>query len=704
MLKHLFQPASVAVVGASRHPKKLGHIILRNLIRGGYQGRIYPVNPEAQRILNLKCYPAITALPDKVDLAIFSISAPLVLGAIQEATRKDIPAGIIITAGFKETGPEGARLEKDIRALTRKHRLTLLGPNCIGLINTASHLNATFSITPKMPRPGNIAFFSQSGALSMGVLDWAIKEQIGLSKLVSLGNKIDIDEVSLLEYLARDNETRVILGYLEGIERGAEFMKIAARISRHKPILLVKGGTTERGARAVSSHTGSLAGREVAYQAAFHQSGVIRVNSLPELFDLAQAFIRTKSMQGLNLAIVTNSGGPAVLATDSIEKSCYLKMATFASHTIERLRANFPRGAAIYNPIDVIADAPEERYRFALKTVLSDKNVDGVLVIYTPATRELPARIARACIDIARHSAKPVFSTFLGGELVQVGTRLLKEADLPNYNSPDRAVAAFEVLYQHYQWSHRRREALRHFKVNKQAVARIIQDALVTQQLSIGNEAGLRILAAYGINTPQLRRAHNQTEAVALARKIGFPVVLKINSPDILHKTEVNGVRLDIRNQSEVVEAFNEMVMTARARMSQAEIKGVTIQPMVTGGKEVIIGMVRDLQFGPMIMFGLGGIYVEALKDVAFRVAPLFPSDAEAMVREIQGYRILAGMRGEAPSDLDTLRDTILKVAQLALDFPEVMELDINPFRVFEKGRGGIALDARISLKGEDWV
>ncbi|MDI6788171.1 MAG: CoA-binding protein, partial [Planctomycetota bacterium] len=457
ILKHLFQPSSVAVIGASREPTKLGHIILKNIIASGYKGKIYPVNPTGVReILGLKCYADVSNLLVKTELMIFSIQAPIVLPTLKHALNlcRGIKSAVIITAGFKEIGPDGARMEREIQTLLKQHHIATIGPNCIGFIDTTTPLNATFSATEKMPPRGHIAFFSQSGALSMAVLDWAIQEKIGISKLISLGNKIDIDEVSLLEFLGKEKDVKVILAYLEGIENGRKFMEVAGELSRFKPIIILKGGSTAAGSRAASSHTGSLAGQDRAYQSAFIQSGVIRVETISDLFDIASAFTTYLSLplKGPRIGIVTNSGGPAVMATDRIERSKLLKMAEFSQETLTKLRNSFPAGANIYNPIDVIADANYERYKLALNLTHNDKNVDGILVIYTPAGAQQPEFIAKATVEIFQKTQKPILTCFMGGEIALRAIKIIKQSDIPCYPSPERAILAFEALLQHYRW------------------------------------------------------------------------------------------------------------------------------------------------------------------------------------------------------------------------------------------------------------
>ena len=703
MLDALFNPKSVAVIGASRHKGKLGHTTLSNIIKSGYRGRIFPVNPTANSILGLKCYPDVAAIKSLVDLLVFSIPAPYVLPTLQGIVKsgRNPKAAIIITAGFKETGLEGAAWEMEIAKLAAAQGIRIIGPNGIGLIDTHTPINATFSATAKMPPKGNIAFFSQSGAFSMAILDWVIKEGTGLSNLVSLGNKMDVDETDLIEYMASDKNTSVILAYLEGIRKGRRFMKVARRVSGHKPIIILKGGTTEAGARAVSSHTGSLAGKDIAYQCAFNQSGIIRVNTIAEMFDIAKA-LSIKSLpvlKGPRIAVITNSGGPAVLATDRIV-SGGLKMATFAEATINKLREALPKGAGIYNPVDVIADASSERYRIALEAAHQDKNVDGILVIFTPATKEQPDYIASTTVEVFRKATKPILTSFMGGEIAQKGIKTLEDNNLPHYPAPESAIAVFEAMYKYEQWKNqpqiiqmsflRKQESRRSVITSVKNILRNYKDGS-----NVSLEDAMGILSAYGIRTPQSILTTSLAEAQKAAERINYPVALKIVSPEISHKTDVGGVKLNIHTPADLNKAYQEIISNARV-MDGANIKGVIVQEMILGGKEIIIGINKDSQFGHLVMFGLGGIYVEVLKDVAFRLAPLTQTDVETMIREIRSYQLLAGIRGEEPSDISAIKDTLLKVSQLVTDFPDIQELDINPFKVFPKG--GIALDTRIRI------
>ena len=702
---NLFHPSSIAVIGASREAGKLGHTTLKNIISSGYKGRIYPVNKNADKILGLKCYPDVQSVPGDIDLIIFSVPAPFVLPILKSAvaSQKNLKSAIIITAGFKEIGLEGARMEKEIREVFKQNNIRAIGPNGVGFIDMATPLNATFLPADKLPPRGQITFFSQSGGLCMAILDWTIQEQIGISKLISLGNKIDIDEIDLVDYLAQDKDTSVILGYLEGIEKGRDFMEVARRVSRIKPIVMVKGGSSEAGSRAASSHTGSLAGQDRAYQAAFGQSGVIRVETLPELFDAARAFatysgLNTASkninLKGPRIAIITNAGGPAVMATDQIEKSKMLQMAQFTEETIAKLRSGFPPGANFYNPIDVIADATYERYSLALESAHNDKNVDGLLAILLPANKEKqPETIAQAIVEMFRKSQKPILACFMGGEIASRGVAIIKQAGIPCYPYPEQAIVAFKAMLQYSNWQNKPQEpAVKLVSKPTEGIKKLLEPtnkALTTDEV-------LKIINGYAIPIPDFKLAQSLAQALEYAEQIGYPVVLKLISTEFSHKTDVGGVKLNIHTPAELNKAYREIIESAARFSPTAAIKGIMIQKMISGGQEIIIGVSRDRQFGHLIMFGLGGIYVEVLKDVSFRLAPLKMSDVEAMIREIKTYPLLKGIRGQEPSDLQNLKETILKVSQLVTDFPQIAELDINPYKLFSKG--GIAIDARITV------
>ncbi len=695
MLDKLFNPQSVALIGASRDESKLGYAILNNLIRDGYQGKLYPVNPKADEILGLKSYASVTDVPGVVDMAVIVIPSRFVASALKECGEKGVKGAIIISAGFREAGQEGAQLEKELIEIAKENDIRIVGPNCLGVIHTASGLNASFA--PNMPEKGWIAFMSQSGALGSAVLDWALAEEIGFSSFVSLGNKADVSEIDLLEAWENDPDTRVILAYMEGLPSGQEFMRVARRVSKKKPIVAVKSGKTAAGSRAVSSHTGSLAGSEQSYEAAFKQSGVLRVGSVQELFDASTAFAYQPPLKGTNIAVVTNAGGPGIMATDALE-TLGLKMATLDEKTVEVLEGKLPPAANTHNPIDVLGDAFADRYAVALEAALQDANVDGVLVILTPQIKTDVVETATVITEIAPKYHKPVLAVFMGEAKSRAGIQVLNRGKIPAYFFPERAAGALRLMYDHYLWTQQPEPEYQTFDVDKERVRGIFDKARGEGRLTLGDAEARDIMEAYGIRIPRSELAETAEEAVQVARSIGYPVVMKIASPDILHKSDMGGVRVNVRDDDQVRDVFDILNYRAHRYMPDAKIWGVLVQEMVTGGKEVIIGVNRDPQFGPLVMFGLGGIYVEVLKDVTFRIPPLSAEEARKMVSEIKTYALLRGVRGQKPADIDGIVDCILRVAQLVTDFPEVAEMDINPLMVKDAGAGATAVDMRFVL------
>ncbi len=695
MLEAFFAPRAVAVIGASRNEKKLGYAILNNVLKYGYPGRVYPINPKADRILGLKCYPSVLDVPEPIDLAIIVIPDRLVVGVLEECGQKGIRGAIIISAGFSEAGLEGVRRERQLSKIAKKYGIRIIGPNCLGVIDTICPLNASFAAG--MPSKGAIAFMSQSGALCTAILDWALAAGIGFSHFVSLGNKVDVDETDLLEAWAEDPHSKVILAYVEGIAEGQKFMQMARQVTRRIPVVVVKSGITEAGSRAVSSHTGTLAGSENAYEAAFKQCGVIRARSVQELFDYSFAFAHQPPIKGNRIAIVTNAGGPAIMATDACE-SAGLKLASLSKETIERLQAELPSAANVYNPIDVLGGTTVERYAAALEAALEDKNVDGVIAILTPQVTTPIKGIAEAIGNLSSRYEKPILGCFMGEERVRPGIEILSRYKVPNYPFPERAVAAMGAMFKHHLWLERPLVTIESLNADREKVKDIFEQVRSEGRLSIGDAEAREIMQAYGISIPRSELAETAEEAVEIAEKIGYPVVMKIASPDILHKTDIGGVKLNIQSPADVRDAFDLLVYRATHYMPEAQIWGCLVQEMVRGGKEVIVGMKRDPQFGPLMMFGLGGVYVEALKDVSFRVAPISRQEAREMISEIRAYDLLKGVRGEKPSDVEAIVDCLLRLSQLAIDFPEIVEMDINPLVVFEAGRGVMGVDMRLVL------
>ncbi|HPN66317.1 MAG TPA: acetate--CoA ligase family protein [Candidatus Omnitrophota bacterium] len=695
-LKPLFNPSSVAVIGASSKKGKIGHDVLFNLREYGYKGRIYPINPNDAEIMGEKCYPSVLDVKEDIDLAVFAIPAAAVIEAMKECGKKRIGAAIVITAGFKETGPEGKKLELELAAVAKEHGIRVLGPNCLGFISSTAHLNASFAAVS--PLPGDIAFFSQSGALCSAILDWAVKEKIGFSKFISIGNKADISETDLLKSLGDDPDTKVVLGYIEDVKDGKEFMRVAREVTAKKPVIICKSGGSKAGAKAASSHTGSLAGSDAAFDAAFAQTGIIRAETIEDLFDYAVAFSYQKLPKGPNLAIITNAGGPGIIAVDAVERSKYAKVASLGKETTDYLRGALPKTAALNNPVDVVGDADDQRYKIAVGALLKDPGVDGLIVILTPQSSSKIKETAD--VLVSNRDGKPIFSSFIGGELVDKGVSILQDNKIPNYRFPERAISSFDIMVKHKNMTDLPKESVKAFRVDKDKVKKIIDEAIKAGQKEIPEYTARGIIESYGFRIPKSTLAKDAAEAVAAADKTGYPVVMKIASPDILHKSDVGGVKVGLKDAAQVEAAFNEMVKKAKAAVPNAKILGVLIQEMAMGGKEVILGMTRDPQFGPMLMFGLGGIYVEVLKDVAFRIAPITPREAGEMVDSIKSVALLKGARGEKPADIDSIKEGLLRLSQMVTDFPMIKELDINPLKVFSAGDkgGSIAIDARISI------
>jgi acetyl coenzyme A synthetase (ADP forming)-like protein len=696
MLESLFRPQSVAVIGASRDPEKLGHGILKNIIDSGFKGDVYPVNPSAQEILGYRCFPSVTDIPCELEQVVIVIPAQLVAQVLEECGQKGVKAAVVITAGFREVGGRGRRMENELVEIAHKYDMRLLGPNCLGVINTFTPLNSSFA--PAMPMQGTIAFMSQSGALCTAVLDVALAEEVGFSSFVSLGNKADLNEIDFIQAWSDDPDTRVIMGYLEGITEGSRFIEAARQVTKRLPIIAIKSGTTDAGSRAVSSHTGTLAGSEQAYETGFKQAGIIRAHSVEELFDFSIAFARQPLLKKNAIAIVTNAGGPGIMCTDACEHAG-LHLASPALRTCVRLRQGLPREASFLNPIDVLGDAQEDRYELAIRAVMGDPGVSGLIVLLTPQNVTPIEKVAQVIGEIAsKEEGKPILACFMGEATTAAGVKVLNEYRVPNYPTPERAVKAMRAMLDQRLWQEQPPRSPKVFEVDETRVAELFADVREEGRLTIGDTEARAVLEAYGIPVPPSQLAQTPDEAVQIAREIGYPVVMKIASPDILHKTDIGGVRLDLRNEQDVRDAFDLLIYRTMRYMAEAEIWGCLVQKMVTGGREVILGMNRDPQFGPLIMFGLGGIYVEVLRDVTFRLAPVSPEDAQEMIHEIRGYPLLRGVRGQQSADIEGIIDVLLRVSQLVTDFPEVVELDINPLMVRDEGQGVIGIDMRLVL------
>ena len=541
-------------------------------------------------------------------------------------------------------------------------------------------------------------FFSQSGALCVAILDWALGENVGFSRFVSLGNKMDISETEMMLSMKEDQNTRVILGYLESIEDGPRFMKAARQVTQEKPIIVIKSGTTTAGAKAASSHTGALAGSEHAYNAAFKQSGIIRAASMQALFTYAMAFASQPLPKGERVAIITNSGGPGILAADACDRSS-LHLSPIRKETADRLREFLPSTASVYNPIDIIGDASHERYEKTLGVVIQDEFIHAILILLTPTASVNPKAVARRIVKLAENADKPIMTSFMGGKGVKGARKILQDHGIPSYDYPEDAISALDAMLSYRRWQEKPERHYRRFEADTHRVREIFASVIGQHRHTLIENEAREILRAYGFRLPESRMARTTKEAVKAASEIGYPIVMKIASPDVLHKSDMGGVRVRLEDDAMVEEAFFDITSNIQLRQPQARILGVMVQEMIPQGKEVILGITRDMQFGPMIMFGLGGIYVEVLKDVAFRIAPLSIENADAMIREILSFPLLRGVRGEAPADIEAIRDALMRLSQMAMDFPEIIEADVNPLLVCAEGQGAVAVDARITIQ-----
>ncbi|TET52524.1 MAG: CoA-binding protein [Actinobacteria bacterium] len=695
MLDKLFNPKSVAIIGAAREEGKVGHVILENIINAGFKGDIFAVNPKAKQIHDIKSYPSILDIEKEVDLAVIVTPAKTIPSIVEELGRKGVTNAIIISAGFKETGIEGSKLENQTLEIAKKHDIRLLGPNCLGLVNTKIGLNASFMRTS--PLEGNIAFVSQSGALQTAILDWSREINLGFSKFVSLGNKSDLNENDFIEALVKDKNTSVICLYLEGVSDGSHFLKISEEFVKKKPIIALKAGRTDAGARAVSSHTGTLAGSNRAYTAAFTQSGIIQASSLRELFYFALALSSQPLPKSNSLGILTNAGGPAILASDWAS-SAALTVASLTNKTIKSLSSFLPAAASLYNPVDLLGDAKEDRYKKALSVMLKDSNIDSLLAILTPQAMTEIEKTAKIISEVSKNNTKPVVASFMGGPDIKKAEKILKQYNIPNYIYPEDAVKSIGALVTYSRILQRPKNIYKKYKVNKKTVRDIIKKSASEQRVNLSYMEANEILKAYGIDIPQSHLAKTTSEAKKLAENISFPVALKIVSEDILHKTDIGGVKIGINNKKQVLEKFENIIANAKRYMPQARVEGVLVQKMVEGGLETIVGISRDPQFGPLVLFGLGGIYVEILKDVSFRIAPLSTMDVKKMVGEVKSYLLLKEIRGRKARDIEAIEEAILRISQLVTDFEEIVEMDINPLIAREENRGAIAADVRMSI------
>jgi len=694
MLETLLYPQTVAVIGASRNPEKVGYAFMHNLTRCGFPGTIVPINLEAPDILGVKCYKSLDEFGGKIDLSVIVVGGKYVKQSVQDSIKAGAKTIIVITAGFKEVGAKGAEAEKELVEICQAAGVRMMGPNCLGVLNTHHKMNATFA--PSLPPPGHISVISQSGALCVAILDWAASQKLGLGKVISFGNKADLNEVDFLQALAEDKETRVIAGYLESIKEGDKFLRVAQEAAAIKPVVILKVGITSAGAKAASSHTGSLAGADIAYGAAFKRSGVIRAENFEALFDYALALATQPLPAGDRVAVITNAGGPGIMAADAAE-GMGLKMVNPTDATKAKLKEVLPPTAAFGNPVDVIGDAEPDRYIKAFELLQEDPNIDSIIVVATPQNMTRPLELAEK-LAAANQGKKPLLTAFMGGEEVLAGKARLMELGIPNYPAPDRAVAALKAMVDYAAWRSRPPRIVSRYPVNRRRVDRVIQWHTRSNIQQVGEVEAKEILKAYDFNILSGSLATNADQAVETANRIGYPVVLKISSPEIVHKSDFGGVRINLANSEQVRDAFDLMMLRVQRRAPNAYIRGAYVEKMGNRGREVILGMTRDPQFGPLLMFGLGGIFVEVMKDVTFHLAPITAEEAMQMLKGTRSYALLKGARGQAPVDLNAIASALQRISQLATDYPEIKELDINPFIVGEVGAEAYVADARMTL------
>lgn len=696
-LTGLFNPKSVAVVGASTQEGKVGYIITDNLKNCGFKGDIYPVNTKADgEILGLPAYKSVLDIPGDVDLAVMSIPARFMNASLEECGQKGIKNVIVITAGFKEVGGEGVELENQMAEIAKKYDMNVQGPNCLGSIDTHTPMNASFA--QMMPEKGNIAFVSQSGAMTVAIIDWSISEGIGFSKVVSLGNKVDMSEIDVIEELAHDDETDVILCYLEGISDGPRFLEVMRRVTKIKPVVILKSGSSQAGAKAVSSHTGALAGNDSAFDAAFENCGVMRAQSMQDLFDYGLAFSKSKLPKGKNIAVITNAGGGGVLTADRIEK-VGLNLVQLSDETMDELKKVIPHEGSVNNPIDVLGDALPDRYESTLDIVLNEDDVDSVIIMACPTATYQPIPVANAIVEAKKKSDKPLIVVNMGGPTFDEENKILRENNIATCVFPETAVTVLKSLERYATIQAEDQEPCidKIQDVDKEAAQKVIDYAKEQGRSALLGSEAYQVAKAYKISAAPIVLATTPEEAGKAAEEMGFPVVLKIASDKILHKTDIGGVKVNITTKEEAEKTFTKIMESAKEAFPDVEPDGVEVQKMMPNGHEILIGMMRDAQFGPIIGFGMGGIYVNLINDVCFKLGSGISDDViDDQIDSTKISKLLKGYRGEKPSDIDAVKDTLKRVTKLTLDFPEIRELDINPVFVYEDGCS--ALDIKIAL------
>jgi acetyltransferase len=699
-LVNIFNPKSIAVVGTNNVKGTVPYDILFNILKTEFTGVVFPVSPGEKSICSVKAYKYVLDIADQIDLAIIVFPSQVCHLALEQCGQKGIKGVVIISAGFKEVGEKGLEREKQLQAIAEKYDMSIIGPNCLGIINTDPLINLNASFARKMPEQGNIGFLSQSGALCTAVLDYARAKHIGFSKFISFGNKIGISEIDLIYYMMEDDKTKVILLYLEEVTDGRALMKAAHDVTSRsgKPVLLLKAGRTEAGASAAVSHTGSMAGNDEIYDAAFKQAGIIRCDNIEEMFNVAIAFAYQPAPRSNKVAIITNAGGPGVLTTDAAIHDGLI-LAKFSEETTKEFRMLLPANANIKNPVDVVGDAHADRYNIAMNGAFREDDVDAVFVILTPQSMTDIETIAKEVVKVSLQYSKPVYTSFMGEADVAAGVDILLRNKIPHYILPESMCRSFSKVYRFYHDLDKTLHPPRIYTdVDTKTVHSILNEAIHNNHLYLPEDEAENILKKYGFPVVPGELATSPHQAASIAKMVGFPVVMKVMSDDIVHKSEFKGVVLNVNSGKEVSVAYTNMVEQVLQIKPEAKIKGIQISKMIQSGEEVILGLKRDPSFGPVVMFGLGGVYVEVFKDVSFRVAPIDEKIAGSMIKEIKSYKILNGFRGKVPRDIAAIRECLMRLSQLAIECPQIKELDINPLIVLEETKGCYVADACIML------
>lgn len=699
-LDKIMKPRAIAVIGASTKAHTIGSDIMKRLQEYGFKGKIYPVNPKGGVIEGLQAYPTVLDVPGEVDLAIVVVNAKFVLSTIDQCHEKGVGGLCVISAGFKETGKDGAELENALLEKVRAYGMRCVGPNCLGVVNTHPDIRMDGCFAESLPERGGIGFVSQSGALGGGILNILKDLNLGFAQFISIGNQADVNAETAIEYWENEDDVKQILLYMESIQNPANFRTLASRVSKKKPILALKAGRSAAGASAASSHTGSLAGADKAAHALLTQSGVIREYSLENLFATAKVFANCPIPKGDRVAIITNSGGPGIMATDAVCEYG-MKMAPLSEETKAKLRAFLPAAASVKNPVDMIASAPIEHYKQTLETVLADDNVDMVIVIYLPFLGLKDIDVAQAVMEIkALHPEKPIVGVFMTkSEFFSQLSGM--QVNVPFFMYAEQAADGLNRLNQQRIWVQKPLGTCPEFTVNRERAREIIMQSASQGREQLTTRESIDVLDAYGIRVCRSGFAVNEEEAVAIADKVGYPVVMKMTSKTTSHKTDVGGVRVNIQNADQLRAQYRDLIAKLKEKNLLEGLEGVIIQEMVKGSREMVCGVATDPQYGHMVMFGLGGVFIEVMKDVTFRMAPLTDVDADEMIRGVKAYKLLEGARGTTPAQMDQLRECLLRISQLVKDFPAITELDINPLIISEKNGEGIAVDGRIKVNLE---